>query len=649
MYFIALHHFCQWWFFQTLLPLHESHKQLTGPQRVDIITKKAEIRLETEKSDIMPYIDEKFKETQPELTVERIKGILKDLGIEIQEYWNDSGIDNCQSLNISTKDGSLFSNGKGITKEFARASAYGEFIERLQSGLFLYKYQSINRDPDMHLHTFAPDAKYMTELELIQNGEWMDHIIDAYGSSLTRAKLAQQCKMYACSDVKILTVPYYSLFEDKYVYLPTGFVEQMYSANGCCVGNTREEAWVHALSEIMERRGSIALLTGGKAAKPIPDYVLQRYPTAQKIINQIKASGNYDVDVFDTSINRIHPIITTRIINKENHTYVINTGSDPVFEIALHRTLTEIFQGRNIRNFTSRHSGTILNTTSDIPLSHNVQNLLETSNGLFTVDFFTDNHVEAFEEFPDNSSKTNSELLSNLLAMYRKLGRPVYVRNYSYLGFPCYKFVIPGFSESRGLRLTEPFQEYVSADCAAKTLRHPEQASPVELQMLLAFYKQAQTILSKRDNFRFLSGVPVVSPAMLKITLACVTYRLGRYKETIAYLKSLLNLQNLDRDTVEYFSCLARYLELKTTGRPEDQVRLVLNKFYHEKYTDMLYSPLDQGSNPFEGYVLRCDTKCGECTFKDQCHYQSIKSVIAKAGAVYQNFTDGQAKENFKI
>lgn len=596
----------------------------------------------------MKHIDEKFKEIRPELTVQRIQEILRGLGIETAEYWNHSGIDHCHSLNISTTDDALFANGKGITRELARASAYGEFIERLQSGLFLYKYQSIHRNPAMNLHSFAPDAKYMTEQELIENGDWMDPIIESYGCGLTRQKLANQCKMYACADEQILTVPYYSLFEDKYVYLPTGFVEQLYSANGCCVGNTQEEAWVHALSEMMERRGSISLLTGGKAARPIPEEVLRRYPTAMTIIDQIRVAGKYDVAVFDTSINNTHPIVTTRIINKETHTYVVNTGSDPVFEIALHRTLAEIFQGRNLETFTSRHSGKLLNNINDIPLPHNVQNLLETGNGLFTIDFFAEEPAE-FREFPDNSRKTNAELLRSMLDMYRQLGKPIYVRNYSYLGFPCYKFVVPGFSESRGLRLTEPFQEYTAADSAAKTLLDPESASPVELQMLLAYYKQVQTILSKRDNFRYLSGVPLYRPGMVQISLACVTYRLGRYNETIAFLKSLQLIKDMDRDAAEYFSCLARYLELKQTGRPEEQIRLVLGKFYDSTYTEILYSRLDREQSPFTGFVLRCNKNCDACSFKQQCRYESIKQIINKVGAVYHNFTEGQARENFII
>ncbi len=74
----------------------------------------------------MQYIDEKFKEAKPQDTVAKIKGILDSLGIEVYETWYDSGLENCYSLTVSAKGGIPTSNGKGITKDFARASAYGE-------------------------------------------------------------------------------------------------------------------------------------------------------------------------------------------------------------------------------------------------------------------------------------------------------------------------------------------------------------------------------------------------------------------------------------------------------------------------------------------------------------------------------------------
>ena len=71
----------------------------------------------------MKYIDEKFKDEKPEITVDNIIKKLNSIGINISERWNDSKIDNCCSLRI-TVDGKIpGTNGKGITKEFARASA----------------------------------------------------------------------------------------------------------------------------------------------------------------------------------------------------------------------------------------------------------------------------------------------------------------------------------------------------------------------------------------------------------------------------------------------------------------------------------------------------------------------------------------------
>lgn len=167
----------------------------------------------------MVDINTKFKDSPPAETVERILGILNNLGIHVTERWKDSGINNCWSLQL-TADGifPFSSNGKGVSCELARASAYGEFIERLQCGLMLYKYQSIMRDPTLRLQSYAPDAVYMSKQELIENGEWMDYVIATYEFGLTRKKLADLCQIYACTDEdSILCTPYYSLFDDKYV------------------------------------------------------------------------------------------------------------------------------------------------------------------------------------------------------------------------------------------------------------------------------------------------------------------------------------------------------------------------------------------------------------------------------------------------
>ena len=140
----------------------------------------------------------------------KLTSILDSVGIKLNEEWFDSGVEHCYSLRVSAPGGFPGTNGKGVTKALARASAYGEFIERLQTGLFMYKYQSLEFNKGLFLHEFAPDAKYMTKAELVENGEWMDYVIATYGGRLTRDEIADQCAMYAGSD-NVLTLPYYSI------------------------------------------------------------------------------------------------------------------------------------------------------------------------------------------------------------------------------------------------------------------------------------------------------------------------------------------------------------------------------------------------------------------------------------------------------
>lgn len=605
----------------------------------------------------MQYIDEKFKDRSPAETVEKIQGILKSIGIEVVEKWHDSGVENCFSLTVSGVDGVPSSNGKGITKEFARASAYGEFIERLQGGLFFYKYQSIIRNPEMDIQTFAPDAKYMTVQELIENGDWMDVIIDTYKNPLiTRESIADQCVAFSCStDDKILTIPFYSIFEKKHVYLPIHFVDQIYATNGCCVGNTREEAWVHALSEIMERHANLEIFTKGKSAPKIPDDVIARYPVVSNILNDIKKNGKFDIDIFDYSIGNGFPVVSTRIINKENLSYRVNVAADPVLEIALQRTLTELMQGKNIHNFTARHGGKIIGKITDFPLTSNITNQLESGNGIYTADFFANELTCDREptEFADNSNKTNKELLDYMLGLYKDLGKPVYVRNFSYLGFPCYRFVVPGFSEALAVRLSELIPEYAIADDAARTMRNVNNANDADLALLLSHTKTLKTMTGRYSHFGRISGVPLNGEPLVllnHVTRAYASYRLGQYSNAISFLDSAIKSNAIDCETRQYFACINRYVELKATKISEDKIRVILDKFFEVQHFERLYAALDNGKTPYDEFLLECDfTSCEVCRYKNNCSYKTAKDINVKAGEIYKTFVHGQDESEFAI
>lgn len=600
----------------------------------------------------MTYIDEVFKEVPPLETVSKIKSILTELGIQMKDQCVDIGVENSNIVRVMTDRSFPATAGKGVTKEFAMASGYAEFIERLQCGLMFYKYQCLEDDPKLNLHTYAPDAVYLSREELIENGEWMDAIIETYGSSLSREKIADQCVMYANSD-RVLCLPFYSYFEDKSVLLPCGFVEHMYSANGCCAGNTKDEAWVHAISEMFERNATIYHLLHNDACSVISEDTLQSFPTVSNILSQIRADGHLSVTVFDFSRDFGIPVIATRVINLQTQDYLVNIGADPVLEIAIERTLTEIFQRGPIDTLcTYRPGKPIPISQREISTANNVLNQLELAKGLFSAAFFCENGKEKTkDDFPDYSQKTNTQLVEIMMEELKKTGKPVYIRNYSFLGFPCYKFVVPGFSESRGVRLTQPLQEYALGTIASRTLRNIEKATDEQLDALLIHRNMISDANSRAGNFSFLSGIPFekceISASLANLHYAYAAYKLHRYTEASQYL--MITSKHLsDPAEKQYLKCFARYLDFLSKGCEGAKAKTVIEKLFPQDVTIKFFSALASG-NPFGNRLVRCNpSQCNDCRYFDICHYSYAAELISLAGEKYQTFFGGQDPSCFK-
>ena len=85
--------------------------------------------------------DRRYKEVEPIQTVNRVKEILNNIGIEVEEKWKDESSVGTYSLRLCIKGTDMGQNGKGMTKEFAMASAYAEFLERFQNGLFRFRME----------------------------------------------------------------------------------------------------------------------------------------------------------------------------------------------------------------------------------------------------------------------------------------------------------------------------------------------------------------------------------------------------------------------------------------------------------------------------------------------------------------------------
>ena len=199
----------------------------------------------------------RYKEVLPEKTVEKLKGLLKELGIEVEEQWVDESSVGTYSLRINIKGTNIGQNGKGMTKEYAMASGYAEFFERFQNGMLKFKVEKPTKEIPF---SYAPDEKILSVDELMKgNNSFLENIAKENGKGTSKEEQKEYIKEVMNQNSKIvpkedfLSLPYYSIKNDEIEYIPEKLFSYTCNSNGMCAGNSREEALIEGLSEVLER------------------------------------------------------------------------------------------------------------------------------------------------------------------------------------------------------------------------------------------------------------------------------------------------------------------------------------------------------------------------------------------------------------
>ena len=183
-----------------------------------------------------------YKEISPVKTVEKIKSILDELEIGVEENWCDKSDIETYSLRLSIKGTNIGSNGKGISKEYARASAYAEFMERLQNDILVSAYirQDVRTTREERNLGQEPDGKIMTSEEIIdQGGSFIDfYFKNRQMEKATRNEKIEKFKainkfeyMLTGDDNSFFCLPFYSCREKKVYYLPKHIYGKYYGSS----------------------------------------------------------------------------------------------------------------------------------------------------------------------------------------------------------------------------------------------------------------------------------------------------------------------------------------------------------------------------------------------------------------------------------
>lgn len=576
-------------------------------------------------------IDGNFKDSSPLDTVERIKGILRDFGVEPQMTWFDSGVPYCYSNKLTLPGTTFRTIGKGLTKDFAIASAYGEMIERLQVG-FIYGATSL-KDGDFAIDDSKFEmrpAKELLEDNLLWYQRMADVLEDSIGEKITAEQVLGQC---ATRDGMVSVSPYFELSTMQKVYFPTVLRKRIYGSNGCAAGNTPEEALVQAISEIVERSHQIHSVKEGLALPEIPEEDLKKYKISYEIIQFVREKG-YKVSIKDASLGTGFPVVCACLIDRRTGRYHTHFGAHPVFELALERSLTESFQGRNIESMAENED---LSRKSNVKFSLNAfYTELRRSTGNKLPGFFVDDSPFAFD--PNQGVRTcdNREILRYCIDYFTKRGFPLLVRDCSCLGFPTYQVIVPGYSECYINRISSKTDDQRYAPYAITTLRNPSKATVPEMMGLIMHLdrvKQLDSSLKSVHSFTMQIKAPSSAPHKLQkylmaASLGYVQYTMGRWADAAASVGNMI--PRASEKDLEFLICLKRYLLILADGYGAEYGKKVISYFHNEDTVAKFCDILDRKGNPFDEFTLHCDRKCTEsCQFSPYCMLNRVDEIAA--------------------
>lgn len=389
------------------------------------------------------------KDASLEATIARLQDHLASAGFHVEEHAWLNPVEGVWSVHLRARDCPLmFTNGKGGSMLAARASALGEFFERVSCNYFWNHYYLGRRfaeDGGGHGFVHYPDERWF---QPGRNGAWPEDLLtpglQAFynpNGSIPAADLIDFNSGNAGRG--ICAIPYVRQRDGATVYFPVNIIANLYVSNGMAAGNTAHEAQAQALSEIFERHVKFRVIAEGLCLPDVPDEVIARHPRIAAGIAGLRAAG-FGILVKDASLGGRYPVMNVTLLHPQDQGCFASFGAHPRFEIALERALTELLQGRALDALAGFHEpGFDLDEIASAP---NLEIHFVDSSGIIHWNFLGDRPDFAFHDwnFGDGTTAGDHAWLVDAL---HAAGHDVYVAEFAPLGVYACRVLVPGVSE----------------------------------------------------------------------------------------------------------------------------------------------------------------------------------------------------------
>ncbi|MGL5605045.1 MAG: 30S ribosomal protein S12 methylthiotransferase accessory factor YcaO [Plesiomonas sp.] len=546
------------------------------------------------------------KDAALEDSIERFQSKLKALGFNIEEASWLNPVPNVWSVHIRDKDcPQCFTNGKGATKKAALASALGEYFERLSTNYFFadfYLGEQIANGDFVHY----PDEKWFAipEDDSLPEGILDDSLRDYYdpeGELLASGLIDLQS---GHEERGICALPFTRQSDGETVYIPMNIVANLYVSNGMSAGNTRYEARVQGLSEVFERYIKNRIIAEGISLPEIPAEVMARYPHVQEAIATLETAG-YPIFAYDASLGGQYPVICVVLFNPENGSCFASFGAHPMFGVALERTVTELLQGRSLKDLDVFMPPSFDN--DDVAEHANLETHFIDSSGLISWDMFK---AEADYEFADwNFGDDTEQEFAGLMSIFADEDVDVYIADYEHLGVYACRILVPSMSDIYPADDLLLANNNMGMHLRDIILSLPD--SEWEKEDYMAFYNQLDE--EGMDDFtrvrELLGFVPGANSAWN-------TLRVGELKSMLALAAGELdvalewadwtmefNASVFSTERANYYRCLKASLELfLDEDRHPEQYRHAFERMYGTQTVSEAWAAV-QGEQRFFGLI----------------------------------------------
>ncbi len=387
------------------------------------------------------FIPSKDASLESSITTLQAKLLALNIHVIEQSWLNE--IEGIWSVHVIDKDCTrLFTNGKGASQLAARASALGEYFERLSTNYFwthFYLGETIANKDFVHY----PQEKWFK----ISGKKWPKELLTPELQTFYNPEgtvLASQLIDLNSGNAErgICAIPYTRLRDDKIVYFPVNLIGNLYVSNGMSAGNTLMEARTQALAEIFERDIKYKIIREGLCLPDVPMNVINRFPKIAAGIKGLRDAG-YGILVKDASLGGQYPVMCVTLLHPQDQGCFASFGAHPRFEVALERALTELLQGRAIAGLQGFAAPGF--DMEEIADSQNLEIHFVDSSGVISWDFLRSTPDYEFADW--NFGKTTEEDYNWCVNTIHNSGHDMYIADFTHLGVYACRIFVPGMSE----------------------------------------------------------------------------------------------------------------------------------------------------------------------------------------------------------